>query len=100
MSEKKIPQISIIIPMYNTEEYVGECLHSLLVQTFQDFEVIVVDDCSTDDSVNVVKGYRPKFKGRLRIIESEENFGGPAVPRNIGMKYATGNYIFLWTVTT
>lgn len=94
MSEKKIPQISVIIPMYNTEEYVGECLHSLLVQTFQDFEVIVVDDCSTDDSVNVVKGYRPKFKGKLRIIESEENFGGPAVPRNIGMKHATGKYIF------
>ncbi|MBR4151504.1 MAG: glycosyltransferase [Selenomonadaceae bacterium] len=44
------PAISVIIPMYNAEEYLTECLNSLLVQTFQDFEVIVVDDCSTDSS--------------------------------------------------
>ena len=95
MAEKKYGiKISVIIPMYNTEDYIGECLDSLLCQTFQDFEVIVVDDCSTDGSLNVVKGYRPKFKGRLKIIESEKNSGGCAMPRNIGMKYAKGKYIF------
>ena len=44
------PAISVIIPLYNAEKFIGECLESLLAQTFQDFEVIVVDDCSTDSS--------------------------------------------------
>lgn len=94
MAEKKLPQISVVIPMYNVEKYVGECLDSLLCQTFQDFEVIVVDDCSTDGSRDVVEKYLPRFEGKLRLIESEKNSGGCAVPRNIGMKYATGKYLF------
>ena len=92
--EKNAPQISVIIPMYNVEDYVGECLDSLLCQTFQDFEVIIVDDCSTDGSREVVKNYLPKFDGKLRLIESEKNSGGCAVPRNIGMGYASGKYLF------
>lgn len=94
MAEKILPQISVVIPMYNVEKYVGECLDSLLCQTFQDFEVIVVDDCSTDDSRDVVKKYLPRFDGKLQLIESEKNSGGCAVPRNIGMKYAVGKYLF------
>ncbi|MBR1398099.1 MAG: glycosyltransferase [Selenomonadaceae bacterium] len=94
MNEKKVPQISIVIPMYNVEKYVGECLDSLLCQTFQDFEVIIVDDCSTDNSRNVVQAYLPKFNGKLQLIESEKNSGGCAVPRNIGMNYACGKYLF------
>ena len=58
---KKIPAVSIIIPMYNAEKYIGECLDSLLAQTFQDYEVIVVDDCSTDNSRAIVQNYLPKF---------------------------------------
>ena len=87
-------KISVIIPMYNTEDYVGECLDSLLCQTLQDFEVIIVDDCSTDGSREVVKNYIQKFDGKLRLIESEKNSGGCAVPRNIGMTYAKGKYLF------
>ena len=62
MSKKTIPAVSIIIPMYNAEKYVGECLDSILAQTFKDFEVIVVDDCSTDNSRAVVESYVPKFR--------------------------------------
>ena len=80
--------------MYNVEDYVGECLDSLLCQTFQDFEVIIVDDCSTDNSRNVVQAYLPKFNGKLQLIESEKNSGGCAVPRNIGMSQACGKYLF------
>ena len=61
--KKNIPAVSIVIPMYNTEKYIGECLDSILAQTFQDFEVIVVDDCSTDKSCDVVESYLPKFNG-------------------------------------
>ena len=60
---KNIPAVSIVIPMYNTEKYIGECLDSILAQTFQDFEVIVVDDCSADKSCDVVESYLPKFNG-------------------------------------
>ena len=59
--KKTIPAVSIVIPMYNTEKYIGECLDSILAQTFKDFEVIVVDDCSTDKSCAVVESYLPKF---------------------------------------
>ena len=57
--KKNIPAISVIIPMYNAEKFIGECLESIFAQTFQDFEVIVVDDCSTDNSCAVVE----KFQG-------------------------------------
>ncbi len=97
LSEKinHIPAISVVIPLYNNEKYIGECLDSLLIQTFQDFEVIVVDDCSTDKSVAVVKSYVDKFDGRLKLTQTEENSGGGGyVPRNLGFKLANGEYVF------
>lgn len=94
MENKNTPQISVIVPMYNVEKYVGECLDSLLCQTFQDFEVIVADDCSTDGSRKVVEEYQPKFNGRLRIVSTEKNSGGCTMPRNVGMEYASGKYLF------
>ena len=91
----KAPAISVIIPIYNLEEYVGECLDSVLMQTFQDFEVIVVDDCSTDNSFAVVEKYAPKFDGRLTLAKTEKNSGGAGyVPRNIGLDMARGKYVF------
>ena len=85
----------MIIPIYNAAEFVGQCLESLLIQTFQDFEVIVVDDCSTDNSVAIVESYRPKFNGRLKLTKTEKNSGGGGyVPRNIGFKLASGKYVY------
>lgn len=90
-----ISAISVIIPMYNSEKYIGECLDSLLAQTFQDFEVIVVDDCSTDDSVVIVESYAQKFSGRLKLAKTEVNSGGGGyVPRNIGLSLASGEYVY------
>ena len=87
--------ISVVIPLYNAEKYIGECLDSLLAQTFQDFEVIIVDDCSTDNSVAVVASYAPKFNGRLKLAKMKKNSGGGGyVPRNVGLKLASGEYIF------
>lgn len=89
------PAISVIIPLYNAEEYVGECLDSILQQTFQNFEVIVVDDCSTDSSREIVESYIPKFNGRLKLSKTKKNSGsGGYVPRNIGFTLARGEYVF------
>ena len=88
------PKISVIIPMYNAEKYIAECLESLLAQTFQDFEVIVVDDCSTDSSCAIVESYAPKFNGRLMLLQLDRNTGSGAVPRNTGLKFAHGEYVF------
>ena len=94
MTEKKIPAVSIIVPMYNVEKYVAECLDSILAQTFKDYELLVVDDCSSDKSCEIVESYIQKFEGRLNLIKSEKNSGGrPGLPRNIAIDIARGEYI-------
>ncbi len=87
------PAISVIMPMYNVEKYIAECLESLLAQTLQDFEVIVVNDCSLDSSRAIAESYIPKFGGRLKIFDNEKN-SGPGASRNRGLRHATGEYIF------
>ena len=91
---KNFPKVSVIIPMYNAKKYFAMCLESILIQTFTDFEVIVVDDCSTDNSLAIAESYLEKFGGRLKIISLEENTGSGAIPRNVGLEYASGEYVF------
>lgn len=83
----------MVIPLYNAEKFIGACLTSLLAQTFQNFEVIVVDDCSTDNSVAIVESYREKFGGRLTLSHMKKNSGSPAEPTNKGIAYAKGKYV-------
>ena len=92
---EKIPLVSVIIPMYNAARFISQTLESLLYQTMTDFEVIVVDDCSTDNSVEVVERFKPKFAGRgvLHIIKLPENSGTPEVPRNLAIKFSRGKYL-------
>ena len=91
----ELPAISVIIPLYNAEKYVGECLDSILAQTFQNFEVIVVDDCSTDNSVAVVEGYKKFFGERLKIARTKKNSGNPGVPGNMGVRLSRGEYLLI-----
>ena len=90
---KLLPAVSVIVPLYNAEEYIGECLNSILAQTFQNYEVIVVDDCSTDASPAIVESYAEKFGGRLIHFRLEKNSGGAGIPRNTGIRLARGEYI-------
>ncbi len=87
------PAISVIIPMYNVEKYIGECLDSLFLQTFQDFEIILVNDCATDNSLEIAESYVEKFDGRLKIYTNEKNSGVSAT-RNTGLLKASGEYVF------
>ena len=97
MAKENIPAISVIIPMYNAEKYIVDCFESILAQSFKDFEVIVVDDCSTDNSAKIVESYVPKFtRGgaeRLQLVRRKTNSGGCGVPRNDGLEIAHGEYI-------
>lgn len=87
-------KVSVIIPLYNAEKYFGACLKSLLVQTLTDFEVIVVDDCSTDASATIAENYLERFNGRLKLVTLEHNTGNGSIPRNEGLKFSCGKYIF------
>ena len=91
---ENFPKVSVIIPVYNVEKYLAVCLESLLIQTFTDFEVIVVDDCSTDNSLAIAESYLERFGERLKIISLEENTGSGAVPRNVGLEVASGKYVY------
>ena len=89
-----VPEVSVIIPMFNAEKYLAECLESLLAQSFKNFEVIIVDDCSTDSSCAIVESYAEKFGGRLILSHMEKNTGSGALPRNKGLALSRGEYIF------
>ena len=91
---EKIPAVSVLISMYNSEKFIGETLESILHQTLKNFEVIVVDDCSTDNSREIVKSYFEKFGGRLKLMKLPKNHGKPCVPRNRGLEMSRGKYIY------
>ena len=93
MDKSKLPLISVIVPMYNTEKYITQCLESVVAQTFVDYEVIVIDDCSTDKSVAIVESLTSKFNGRLQLVKLKKNNRSPGIPRNKGLKLARGKYI-------
>lgn len=84
------PFFSIIIPMFNTEKYIGECLDSIMMQNFSDYEVIVVDDGSTDGSCEIVSRY---IKGKLNINLLKQKNSGVSAARNLGIEKARGKYI-------
>mgnify|MGYP000211020819 CR=1 FL=1 len=88
----RIP-ISVIIAMYNTGKYIGECLDSFLEQTFKEFEIIVIDDCSTDNGNEVVRGYEQKFNGRLKLVRLKKNSGNNGIPNNTGLALSRGEYV-------
>ena len=82
--------LSVIIPVYNVEDYLNECLDSVINQTLEDIEIICIDDGSTDNSPDILKEYSKKDK-RIKIIIKEN--GGQATARNLGIKEAQGEYI-------
>ncbi|GHT39998.1 hypothetical protein AGMMS49921_00540 [Endomicrobiia bacterium] len=86
-----MPTISDIIPIYNVESYIQQCLESVLAQTFQDIEILCVNDCGTDNSMQIVKKYAQK-DSRIHIVHLEINKGLGAA-RNTGLKMAGGKYI-------
>ena len=84
-------KISVIVPIYNVEEYIRECLDSIVNQTLKDIEIILVDDCSTDNSGRISDEYYAK-DGRIIVIHKEKNEGA-LLARKTGVAHAQGRYI-------
>ena len=87
----KNPKISVIMPVYNAEEFVEESIKSILNQSFKEFEFIIIDDKSTDSSLNIINKYKKKDK-RIVLIKNKKNLA-QALSRNKGLKKAKGKYI-------
>lgn len=86
-----MPKISVVLPVYNGSAYLSECLDSLLAQNFKDFEIILIDDVSTDNSRDICQQYKDRDK-RIRYFENPVNLG-TAATTNIGHRLAQGDYI-------
>lgn len=86
-----MPKVSVIMPSYNKGEYIGEAIESICCQTFRDWELIIIDDCSLDNSAEVVRSYQDD---RIRFYENPSNLG-IAGNRNKGIDLAKGEYIAL-----
>lgn len=91
-------KISIIIPVYNAENYIARCLNSIKKQAYKNYEVIIIDDESKDNSWNLLSEYAADNQPiNFRIFKNEIN-RGPSITRNIGMDLATGDYIFFMDI--
>lgn len=86
------PLLSIVVPVYNAHRYLSCTIESVLNQTISDWELLLVDDCSTDDSVNIIRKYKEK-DSRIRLIERKVNAGGARIPRFDGILQAEGEYV-------
>ena len=83
--------VSIVVPVYNSEEFIKDTIKTVKEQTYQNWELLLVNDCSTDNSVEIIKKYEKEDK-RIKLILLEKNLGA-AIARNTGIQHAKGKYI-------
>ena len=88
-----MPKVSIIMPVYNAEKYLGEAIESVLSQTYTEFELLLINDMSADNSKEICREYSKKDT-RIIILENNSESHGPGPTRNIGLDYATGEYVY------
>ena len=81
---------SIIITTFNSALYINKTINSILKQNFSDYEIILVDDCSTDNTLNLINN---KFGKKIQTFSTDKNFGGPSKSRNIGIQKSSGEWI-------
>ena len=81
---------SIIITSYNSSHYIDRAIKSVTKQNFKDYEIILVDDCSNDGTIDLVK---KNYNNQIKIFTTKTNFGGPAKSRNIGINESNGSWI-------
>ncbi|MCX6752830.1 MAG: glycosyltransferase family 2 protein [Candidatus Nomurabacteria bacterium] len=85
-------KISIIIPTYNSSKFIRNTIQSVLEQTYTDWELLIIDDCSKDETEEIIKEYKKK-EPKIKFYKTDNNSGGPALSKNIGIKNSNGSYI-------
>ncbi len=85
------PKVSVIVPVYNVENYISKCLDSILAQTYENFEIIAINDGGTDNSGSIIDSYAEKYPDKVKVIHQENKGLGGA--RNTGIEIATGSYL-------
>lgn len=91
MKNNKMPLVSIITPSYNSEKFISQTINSILNQTYSNWELIITDDCSTDNTLSILEEYAKK-DGRIKIYKLKVN-AGAALARNNSLKYCNSNYV-------
>lgn len=86
-----MPKVSIITPCHNSRKFISDTINSVLLQTFSDWEMLITDDCSTDNSVEIIETFVEK-DNRIKLIKSDKNLGG-AGARNLAIRQAQGKFI-------
>ncbi len=86
-----MPKISVIVPVYNVEKYIEKCLNSLINQTLEEIEIIIVNDGTKDNSMKIVKRFQERYPKKIVCLEKEN--GGLSDARNFAIPYAKGEYI-------
>lgn len=91
----KHPKLSIIVPAYNAESTITQCIDSLITQTLKDIEIILIDDNSTDGTLSIMNFYKEKYSHKIIVLQSNKSRdkSGPGYARNLGIQLATGKYI-------
>ena len=84
-------KVSVIIPVYNTEDYLKECIESLVNQTLREIEILIVNDGSTDSSLEIMKEFKNKYQNIIKIFDKVN--GGQASARNYALSFAQGEYL-------
>ena len=92
MTQIEVPFISVVIPSYNAENVIGRTIESVLSQSYANWELLVIDDGSTDSTRDVVRGFS-ESDARINLIALDKNHGAPAAPRNIGVRESQGMWI-------
>ena len=97
ISDVDNPLVSIIVPLYNASLYINDALESVLIQTYPRFEIVVFDDCSTDDSHSIVSDWIKVFSSKsidLHLLKSSKSYPiGPGYARNEAILFSHGDYI-------
>ena len=85
-------KVSVIVPVYNVEQYLERCLDSLLNQSYTNYEIICINDCSPDNSGKILQSYAQKYVDRIKLVENQNNIG-LGLTRERGLNESTGDYV-------
>lgn len=94
MNKQKQPLVSVIIPVYNGQEYIGKSIESIIEQSYKNLELVLVDDCSTDNTWKVVKRYQKRYPKKIKAIKLKQNLGqGGEAAANVAFQNTKGDFI-------